>query len=41
MAEKQLRIISGHSIGHGFNCEIETQVLLSGDLGNVEAGKLA
>ncbi|MEE9402009.1 MAG: four helix bundle protein, partial [Desulfobacteria bacterium] len=28
-------------IGYGSNCELETQVLLSGDLGYVEAGKLA
>ncbi len=28
-------------IGYGSNCELETQVLLSGDLGYVEARKLA
>ncbi len=28
-------------IGYGSNCELETQVLLSGDLGYVEAGELA
>ena len=28
-------------IGYGSNCELETQVLLSGDLGYVEVGKLA
>ena len=27
-------------IGYGSNCELETQVLLSEDLGYVEAGKL-
>jgi hypothetical protein len=27
-------------IAHGSNCELETQVLLSGDLGYIEAGKL-
>jgi len=28
-------------IGYGSNCELETQVLLSGGLGYVEAGRLA
>jgi len=27
-------------IAYGSNCEIETQILLSGDLGYIEAGKL-
>jgi four helix bundle protein len=27
-------------IAYGSNCELETQILLSGDLGYIEAGKL-
>jgi hypothetical protein len=33
--------LTSQNIGYGSNCELETQVLLSGDLGYVEAGKLA
>jgi len=42
MEEKQLRIMFGRSIlAMDPNCDLETQVLLSGNLGYVEAGKLA